>query len=616
MKYIKYITPILVCGAITLQSCEHFLDTKPTESYSEELVWSSKSTVDAFILQTYNNILGKYHDIRTEEQWTLNTVMRDACPNEAKDLMNRDWNWGFGDFGTIRRCNMIIENVQASTGIDDTQKKELIAEGKMLRAMTYYYQAKHSGRVVWVDRVLKEEDEFNLPLTESIDKTYDLILKDINDAIAGLPATSLQGRINVNAARAFKSEVCLTAAAYSTDAARQKTLWEQAVAAVDAISGYSLDSNYGGMFNQEGAKSSPEIILARYYSKDNTQVASTLMQEIIPNMSNDKLTEFGGRPFFKQDVVFECWLQHSPSQNLVDDYLVIDQNTKRAMKWNEASQFVSATTQVTNADVQALSYEAKELDENTLAYRLNNNTDSDAQLNQVMYTHRDQRFYDAIQYDSCVFYNELITLHKGGNLNRLAKGSLAKDHTPLTNYLWKKYIYVATHRQFWDTPTDYHYVIFRYGRALLNKAEALLCLGKTDASKISQAVSTFNQTRSTHGQIPASTATALADAWMDYKRERRVDLALEGDYYWSLIRWGLYGGEANHGKPAGDVIPELSSPATFIEISQDRHLMFVGTVGFTNADRSFSKKRYLFPIPQSVINANAAINDSDQNLGW
>lgn len=614
MKHLKYITPLIFCGALTLQSCENFLDTKPTESYSEELVWATKSTADAFILQTYTWILGDYHDIRTEEQWTLNTVMRDNCPSEAKDLMGRDWNWGFNKFEAIRRCNMIIEKVQAGS-IDEKQKVELIAEGKMLRAMIYYNLAKHCGRFIWVDRVLQVNDEFNLPLTESIDKSYDLVLKDINDAIAGLPEDAAQGRINANAARAFKSEVCLTAAAYSKDAARQKSLWEQAASAVDAISGYSLDSNYGSMFNQDGAKSSPEIILARYYSKDNTTVSGTLMQEIIPNMSNDKLTEFGGRPYFNSDLVFECWLQHSPTQNLVDDYLVIDQTTGKAVKWNEASQFVSATTKLASADVADMAYEAKELDESSLAYRLNSTNKND-QLNQVMYTHRDQRFYDAIQYDSCSFYNELITMHQGGNLHRLAKGSLAKDHTPLSNYLWKKYIYVASHRQFYDTPTDYHYVIFRYGRAMLNKAEALLCLAMTDAGKISLGVSAYNQTRTTHGKLPASTATTLADAWKEYKLERRIDLALEGDYYWSLIRWGMYGGEANHGKPAGDIIPELTSPATFIEISKDRHRMFVGTAGFTNADRSFSKKRYLFPIPQSVINANTAISDSDQNSGW
>lgn len=39
MKIMKYIVPALLGGMLTLQSCEHFLDTKPTETYSEELVW-------------------------------------------------------------------------------------------------------------------------------------------------------------------------------------------------------------------------------------------------------------------------------------------------------------------------------------------------------------------------------------------------------------------------------------------------------------------------------------------------------------------------------------------------------------------------------------------------
>lgn len=617
MKFIKYITPVLFCGALTLQSCEFFLDTKPTESYSEELVWGSKSTADAFVVQTYGTIMSWYHDIRTEEQFTLNSVMRQTCPAEAKDLKDRGWDFGFGQFGIIRRCNMIIEKSQASTGLSDADKTALVAEGKMLRAMAYYWQAKHTGRVVWVERVLTETDEFNLPLTESIDKSYDLILKDLDDAIAGLPETSVSGRINANAARTLKSEVCLTAAAYTTDEARKKSLFGQTVAAVDAIQGYNLDGNYGGMFNQDGAKNSPEIILAQYFSKDNTQAGSTLMQEMLPNQNNDRLGQYGGRPFFNQDLVFECWLEHSPSQNLVDDYLVTDLTTNQAVKWNESTQFLNNTTKLTNADVTDLAIDAKELDASSLAYRTNSN-DPNVQINNFMYTQRDQRFYHSIQYDSCAFYNELVTLSKGGNLYRASVDGKTpgNGYVPITNYIWRKYIYINSARIFVSNPTDYHYVIFRYGRALLNKAEALLCLGKSDPTKISQAVSTFNQTRTTHGKLPASAASTLADAWTDYKIERHVDLALEGDYYWSLLRWGKYGGEANHGKPAGDIIPELNSPATFVEISKNRHRMFVGTVGYTNADRVFSVKRYLFPIPQGVINANGAINDSDQNPGW
>ena len=58
MKIMKYIVPALLGGMLTLQSCEHFLDTKPTETYSEELVWGSRSTADAFVLRTYPDIFG------------------------------------------------------------------------------------------------------------------------------------------------------------------------------------------------------------------------------------------------------------------------------------------------------------------------------------------------------------------------------------------------------------------------------------------------------------------------------------------------------------------------------------------------------------------------------
>ena len=190
MKINKYIVPLLFCTAGVLQGCNDFLDTKPSESYSEELVWSSRSTAEAFILQTYNDVIPKYTDFKTEDCLTTNSVyVYQGSPNAVRELVDRGWDFGFGDFGTVRRCNLIIEKVAASP-IDEKSKTELIAEGKMLRAMTYYYQAKHTGRVIWVDRVLTEEDDFNLKLTSTIKESYDYILKDLDDAIAGLPTES------------------------------------------------------------------------------------------------------------------------------------------------------------------------------------------------------------------------------------------------------------------------------------------------------------------------------------------------------------------------------------------------------------------------------------------
>lgn len=57
MKH-KHILPILLMGALGLQSCSDFLDTKPTEGYPETTVWETQGTVDAFVIGNYGNAFG------------------------------------------------------------------------------------------------------------------------------------------------------------------------------------------------------------------------------------------------------------------------------------------------------------------------------------------------------------------------------------------------------------------------------------------------------------------------------------------------------------------------------------------------------------------------------
>jgi len=44
--------------------------------------------------------------------------------------------------------------------------------------------------------------------------------------------------------------------------------------------------------------------------------------------------------------------------------------------------------------------------------------------------------------------------------------------------------------------------------------------------------------------------------------------------------------------------------------------MYVGQVQLQNNQRRFDVRSYLFPITKSVIQANSAISDADQNPGW
>ena len=619
MKISKYVLPFCFLGVLGLQSCEDFLDTKPSASFGENLVWNSKSGIEAYIVQTMNNMLGLYHDFETMDKvFTNNAInVRSSCPAEALGTRTKDWDWGFGYFGNIRACNLLIEKAQTATGITEEYRKQAIAEGKMMRAMIYFYQARHCGRFIWLDHVLKENDEFNLPLTKDIKESYAYILKDVNDAIEGLPEKAEAGRFTKNAARTLKSEICLTAAAYvGADSFGEKNLYQEAIDAVDSMTGVSLDSDYGSIFNEKGAYTSSEMILSRYYSKENTTCSSVLLISMQPNIINASLDKTGHGPHWNVDGIFEGWISFSPTQNLVDDYLVIDELDGKAKRWNETSQFINSTRELSLSEAKTLipPKDDKELVEgSSLAYI----STTDKTISELMYYNRDKRFDASILYDGSVYYNETLLTRQKGNMNRAAGGNFGADHITLSNYAWRKSMYTVNPRIYWNVYTDYHYVIFRYGRAVLNKAEALLCLAKNDMSKLPQAVATYNMTRTIHGGLPASEASTLEEAWADYKRERRVDLVLENDFYWSLLRWGKYGYEANDGHQPGGMIDELNKPATFPEISSDAKAVYIGNVQFMNEKREFKPERaYLFPIPQSVINANGAIDDADQNPGW
>lgn len=578
---------------LSLTSC-NVMDTEPFDKFSEDVVWGNKNNADAFFNATYQKVVKDlYTGFMQDEEWTNNSVNYDGN-SSSRELISRDNDFGFNKFSEIRRCNLAIEKVTASTGIDDSDKKELIAEAKFLRAMVYYHLVKRFGIVVWVDRVLTEHEEtYKLPTTPDVKTSYSYIIKDLEDAAADMPEESESGRANRYAAYTLLSEVCLQAAAYTGETA----LYQKAIDAANAVieSGrYTLDADYESIFNEKG-RFSDEIILGSYRKDGNTYCQDVQdLQQGVPNVTNDRVKKHNGSPLFKVDRTFEAWLKWSATQNLVNNYLTIDQKTGKAVRWDETSQFKASVQKVTPTSDVAVD-----------AGRV---TD-DSRINELMYNNRDKRFYASIVYDSCIWFNETVTTCLQGNLCRNAGESNFWGSTT-TGYYFRKGVYNVNPRVFYGIPTDYHWVIFRLGEVYLNKAEALLRQGK-----ISEAVEAFNQTRSIHGGLPLSEATTLEAAWTDYKRERRVDMAKEGDYYWSLLRWGKYGGPANANRAPGAKIAELTESPYLIDISKDRKYYQIEQVVINqNNIREFDEtRRYLLPIPQGQRNQNENLG---QNPGW
>lgn len=611
----KYLIPLAMAFGLTAQSCGDFLDTDPAAIYSEDLVWGSAANVEAFVLGQYGNVMQYYRNVTMDKDFTNNMIAcRSAAPNTVRGLMENTYNAGINDrFGIIRACNMIIERCGNSTVLDDIDKRKYVALGKLMRAMVYYDLARKTGKFIWVDKVLSSDDpDFNLPLTKSIEESYSYVLKDLREAIPDLPTNEPYGALNKAFGQALLSEALLTAAAYCGDAAslqnNGKSLYQEAIDVVDAISGYSLDPNFGGIFNEEGATSSPEIILADYWDKDQTWCQSTMMINLIANVTNTKVNNTNCGPEWTNPDIFECWMEYAPSQNLADAYLVIDRKDGKAKPWNQTSQWLENTREVGQNEIFELVDHRTE-DVAQTGYVL---TNPDLNISNLMYDNRDARFDATILHDGSQFYGETLAMCSHGNMSRWTTTAYFADHVPVTNMATRKTIYTnMSPRPFYNTNTAWHSMLMRYGRALLNKAEAQLCLGR-----VSDAVATFNQTRTIHGQLPASTASTSAEAWADYKRERRCELFWEDDFYYSLLRWGKIGGDANDGRSPGSTIDELTVPATYIEINPERNAAYVGEVQMYNDQRAFPLRQYLFPIPQSLINANSAITNADQNPGW
>ena len=307
--------------------------------------------------------------------------------------------------------------------------------------------------------------------------------------------------------------------------------------------------------------------------------------------------------------------------------MVVDQADHTAKPWYETSQFLN---NVENGDISSLTEgalntvrhnvpEAADLGTNAKGniitrYGKIKSSATETNISNLMYQHRDARFYQTVVYDQSNWLKEEVETNICGNLwAGVREGQSDSWYTTASGYYWRKAVVQVEPRVYVSNNTDYHFVIARLGEMYMNLAEAYLLKGD-----VAQAVTALNRTRVTHGNLPASTAATLADAWKDYIRERRVEMAYEGDLYWSFLRWGQYGGDANDGAAAGAVINALNTPVHKIQITKDRKQFMVAQITRNGAwERTFTTKRYLMPIPQGTLDQRSAsgINDA-QNPGW
>jgi hypothetical protein len=165
----------------------------------------------------------------------------------------------------INACNGIIDFAPDVTGIDDATKKKMVGEAKFLRAQYYFTMVQF-----WADVTLNEH--FNdQPLTSAKrdpqSKIYDLIIKDLKEAIPVLPPGPksgglLPGKTSAATAKHLLAKVYLTRAG---SAVAQTTDYENAyLTAKDVIdnrnsAGLALLADYKDI-HAEGNEGNAEVL--------------------------------------------------------------------------------------------------------------------------------------------------------------------------------------------------------------------------------------------------------------------------------------------------------------------------------------------------------------------
>lgn len=147
--------------------------------------------------------------------------------NENADriaLNSSDETTYYNAYTAISTSNLLIEHVPEATEGSEADKAELVAQAKVLRALNYYvlanyyadtYEEANAASKLSVPMILSAN--INAPHKQvSIKELYDFMIRDIDEAIPGLRATSATVlHPNLGAAYALKARLFLTMGQYA-----------------------------------------------------------------------------------------------------------------------------------------------------------------------------------------------------------------------------------------------------------------------------------------------------------------------------------------------------------------------------------------------------------------
>ena len=518
----------VICICFGLMGCSDFLEEQVPQATLTQDEVKKPEYIDNVLISAYAGLLSIEDMNSSFSLWNYDTRSDDAYvggsnPSDGEPfhilekhttVMTTDW--PYNDiwnrfYKYLSRISLSLDML-AVADQENTTIQQRTAEMKFLRAYGHFQLKRLFKKIPFVNKLNMQEDDYNnLTNTEyTNDEGWQQIINDLEDAYVVLPATQAdKGRPTKAACAAFLAKVYLYKAYRQDDANSNKvTSVNEAdlqkvveYTAPGLYAGYGLESDLHNNFRpEEQYENGKESIWAIQYSKNdgtvygNLNFSYRLIVPCIPKVHD------AGCDFYK------------PSINLVNAYRTNSDGLPL----------------IDNAAAAASDYEV-----------------GSAQT-------VDPRLFVTVGVPGTPYmFNPNFMISKSNTWSR--SGGMYGYYVSLKQNvdpsLTDTYLFVCDNQ--WASSMNR--VVFRYADVLLMRAEALAQLGKTD-----EAISLVNQVRSraqgmTTGSVVANYPNKYGvhyaigkyngsyskeETLKIVKMERRLELAMESERFFDLVRWG------------------------------------------------------------------------------
>lgn len=471
-----YLTLILSVTLGVLISCnDNYLERLPETSPTPETFFTSVGALELYTNSFYTYLSKKEYqaDYKSDNMANLATP---AVIKTALYNLPVELESGGWKWVRLREINFFIENCIAASGIDQDDKNRQLAVAKFFRARFYFDKVKKFGDVPWYSTTIGSGDDDQLYKARDPRKlVMDLVLTDLNFAIQYAEVSDSKNKVTKWSALALKSRICL-----------YEGTWRK----------YHTEAGLSGAdeFLNEAANAAREVINSGAFSIYNT------------GSIKDYYNLFTAEEATASEVIMAIDLAEGNISDYNKNFTTTSVGTRGITK-SLVHEYLMANGQT---------FHSKYGDTETVSWN-------------DEFTNRDPRLAQTSMPQNFHRIDETQTVLPWFGQNH-------------TGYQVIKRVGPAKY----DNGDTRDIIVFRLGEVVLNYAEALAELGEISQNDLDISINELRR----RVRMPGLSLTPALDSYLDnqyqgtsnplileIRRERRVELAIEGFRLDDLMRW-------------------------------------------------------------------------------